>query len=198
MATEQTLDTVNNANLKTVAESGAWTTSQRFIGSSAHQDRMDRYSEVLFSDLLEHRKHINLLATTYLGRVCDNASSIDPIEAISTAKAFKGESDSAVLSILSQLAGGQVAAKTAQSTPPTSASDTGVASLLGLLNATTNQNSQNSNAIATQNLALLNAMNHTNQATNATMAAIAQVLAKMAQTTPPYTGGQTGAGSGIV
>jgi hypothetical protein len=190
MATEQTLDTVNNVNIKVVGEEPAWAAAQRQVGSAAHLDRMDRMSEVLFSDLLEHRKHINLLTTTYLGRVCDNASSIDPVEAISTAKAFKGESDSSVTSLLAALASGQIASKIANTTPP----ESGVTQLMAQLNALTNQNSQNSNVIAAQNFALFNAMNQTNQSTNAAMAAIAQVLAKMSQTTPPVTGGAVAGG----
>lgn len=184
MATEQTLDTINNVNAKVVGEEPSWAASQRQVGSAAHMDRMDRMSEVLFSDLLEHRKHINLLTTTYLGRVCDNASSVDPVEAISTAKAFKGESDSSISSLMAALVSGAIGQKVAVATPP----ESGLASALAGLNATTNQNSQNSNAIAAQNLALLNAMNQTNQSTNATMTAIAQILAKLAQTTPPITG----------
>jgi hypothetical protein len=194
MATEQTLDTVNNVNIKTVGEEPAWAAAQRQVGSAAHLDRMDRMSEVLFSDLLEHRKHINLLTTTYLGRVCDNASSIDPVEAISTAKAFKGESDSSITSLLAALAAGQISAKVANTTPP----ETGITQLFAQLNALTNQNSQNSGAIAAQNFGLLNAMNQTNQATNAAMAAIAQVLAKMAQTTPPNTSNGGGGSGGVI
>ncbi len=187
------MDTVNNVNIKTVGEEPAWAAAQRQVGSAAHLDRMDRMSEVLFSDLLEHRKHINLLTTTYLGRVCDNASSLDPVEAISTAKAFKGESDSSIGSLLSSLGAGQIMAKISQSTPP----ESGVTQMMAQLNALTNQNSQNSNVIAAQNFGLFNAMNQTNQATNAAMAAIAQVLAKMAQTTPPNTSGGGGNG-GVV
>jgi hypothetical protein len=184
MATEQTLDTVNNVNLSAVMGEAIWAAAQRQVGNAAHLDRHDRMSEVLFSDLLEHRKHLNLLTTTYLGRVCDNASSIDPMEAISTAKAFKGEADSSISSVLAALASGQIGAKTAMTTPP----ESGVTQLMAQLNALTNQNSQNSNAIAGQLLATVNAVNHTNQATNAAMTAIAQILAKMAQTTPPITG----------
>lgn len=181
-------------NIKTVGEEPSWAAAQRQVGSAAHLDRMDRMSEVLFSDLLEHRKHINLITTTYLGKVCDNASSVDPIEAVSTAKLMKGESDSSLASLIAALGAGQQAVKAAQSTAP----ETGMTLGLAQLNAVTNQNSQNSNVIAAQNLAVLNAMNQTNQSTNVVMAAIAQILAKLANTTPPYTGGQTGAGNGTV
>jgi hypothetical protein len=86
--------------------------------------------------------------------------------------------------VLAALSSGQISSKIAQSTPP----ESGVSQYLAGLNATTNQNSQNSNAIAAQNLALLNAMNQTNQSTNAAMLAIAQVLAKVAYVTPPEGG----------
>lgn len=184
MATEQTLDTVNNVNLKTVQEEPSWAAAQRQLGAAAHQDRHDRLSEVMYSDLLEHRKHVNTLATTYLGRICDNASSLDPVEAISMAKAFKGESDSSIASLIAALSSGQIGGKIAMTTPP----ETGVTQMFAQLNALTNQNSQNSNSIAAQVLAMANAMNHTNQSTNSAMVAIAQVLAKMAQTVPPITG----------
>jgi hypothetical protein len=184
MATEQTLDTVSNVNLKTVMEEPSWAAAQRQVGAAAHLDRNDRLSEVMYSDLLEHRKHINTLATTYLGRICDNASSLDPVEAISMAKAFKGEADSSLPSLLAALGAGQIGGKIAMTTPP----ESGVTQLMAQLNALTNQNSQSSNTIAAQILAMGNAVNHTNQATNAAMTAIAQILAKMAQTTPPITG----------
>lgn len=184
MATDQTLDTVGNVNISTVMGQPSWAAAQRQTNNAAHMDRNDRLSEVMFSDLLEHRKHTNLIATTYLGRICDNASSVDPIEAASTAKLFKGESDSSIASLMAALSAGSISQKIAVATPP----ETGLASMLAGLNATTNQNSQNSNAIAAQTLAALNAMNQTNQSTNATMTAIAQVLAKLGMTTPPITG----------
>lgn len=180
MATDLTLDTLLNNNLMTVGAEPSWAAAQRHVGAAAHQDRDDRMSEVMFSDLLEHRKHINLITTTYLGKLTDNASGIDPIEAVATAKLFKGESDSSLASLIAALSNNQIAVKAAQSLGP----ETGISLGLAQLNTTTNQNSQNSNEIAAQAMATYNAINQTNQSTNAIMAAIAQILAKISYTTP--------------
>lgn len=194
MATEQSLDTVANTRILAVGGEASWAAAQRQVGSAAHMDRMDRYSEVLMTDLLEHRKHVNLLTTTYLGRVCDNASTIDPIEAASTAKLFQGSSDSNMLSLMAQLSAGGVGAKIMDSVPPESP----VIAQLAQLNAVTNQNSQNSNSIMNQNLAALNGLTQQNAATNATLVAVAGILAKIFQAVPSSVSGMPAGGAGSV
>jgi hypothetical protein len=99
MATDLTLDTINNANLKTIGEAGAFAVAQLFQNQVSHGKRMDQLAEM------------------FMGRLLSDSNAVDPAEAVSTAKLFKGESDSAVLSLLTQLAGGSVGAKIAQSTP---------------------------------------------------------------------------------
>jgi hypothetical protein len=76
-----------------------------------------------FQNQTKHQARIDSLAEAHLGKVLENFSSVDPVEAVSTAKLFKGESDSAVASLLAQLASGHMAAKTAQSTPGDLSSD---------------------------------------------------------------------------
>lgn len=172
MATEQTLDTINNANLKTIAETPAWTNAQKQANDISHAKRVDQLMEMAMQNLVGHQQRLNMLAETFVGKSIENSTSVDPTEAVAVSKLFKGESDSAISSILAQLASGQIGAKTAMTTPP----ETGVTQMFAQLNALTAQNNQNTSSIANMN-----------QATNAAMLAIAQVLTKIAQTTPPDT-----------
>lgn len=184
MATEQTLDTINNSNLKTVGESGAWSNAQKMMNDISHAKRVDSMAEIAMSNLVAHQGRMLQLSEMVVGKFGENATAIDPIEAMSVAKGFRSESDSALTSTLAALSSGQIGAKVAMTTPP----ESGVTQLFAQLNALSNQNAQNNNSNNAQNLAALNAMNQTNQATNAAMLAIAQVLVKAAQTTPPETG----------
>jgi len=167
MALEQTLDTINNTNLKTIAESGAWTTAQKQANDISHAKRTDQLMEVAMQNLVGHQQRLGMLAETYVGAQIITATSADPVEAVAVAKLFKGESDSAISSLLAQLASGQLGAKIAISTPP----ESGIPQMLSQLNAVTAQNSQNAASIANMN-----------ESTNVAMLAIAQVLAKIAQT----------------
>ena len=71
----------------------------------------------LFQHQTNHARRLDMLAEAHLAKCLDNFASVDPYEAVAISKLFKGEADSSVSSLLSQLAAGQVAAKTAQSTP---------------------------------------------------------------------------------
>ena len=95
----QVIDALTVSNVKTVAESASFA-----MGT-------------LFQHQINHARRLDSLAEAHLGKVLNNFASVDPVEAVSTAKLFKGESDSAVASLLAQLASGQVGAKIAQSTP---------------------------------------------------------------------------------
>lgn len=170
MATEQTLDTVNNTNLKVVAENPAWALAQKQANDISHAKRVDQLIEISMQSMIEHKQRLNQISEIYLGRLSDNASSLDPVEAISTSKAFHGEANSTILSLLGQLAAGQLGAKVAQSTPPTSAADTGFSSLLAMQNTLNQQNYSN---------------NTTNASLAATMTALAGILNKMAYNNPP-------------
>ena len=176
MATEQSLDTINNTNLKSIAEIPSWSMAHKTANDISHAKRTDQLVELSMQNMVNHQQRINVISETYIGRLCDNASSVDPTEAVATAKLFKGESDSAITSLLASLASGQIGVKAAQSTPP----ETGVTQLIAQLNALTSQNSANQSHV--QNM---------NQATLVSMSAIAQVLAKLAQTTPDVTGKST-------
>jgi hypothetical protein len=173
MATEQTLDTINNTNLKTIAETGAWSTAQKHCNDISHAKRTDQLMEMAMQNLVGHQQRLSMLAETYVGQEISNATAVDPVESVAVAKLFKGESDSALASVLAQLASGQMSAKIAQSTPP----ETGLTGMFAQLNALTQQNSANNASIANMN-----------QSTQVAMLAIAQVLSKVAQSTPPHTG----------
>lgn len=58
MATEQTLDTVNNVNLKTIAEAGAFAQAQSMQNMVSHTNRMNIIAEAATGKVCE------LLVTT--------------------------------------------------------------------------------------------------------------------------------------
>ena len=95
----QVIDALTVSNVKTVAESASFA-----MGT-------------LFQHQINHARRLDSLAEAHLGKVLNNFASVDPVESVATAKLFKGESDSAIASLLAQLASGQVGAKIAQSTP---------------------------------------------------------------------------------
>lgn len=185
MATEQTLDTINNSNLKTVAEAGAWSIAQKSMNDVIHAKRVDSIAEVALGNLVAHQGRMLQLSEMVVGKFGENATSVDPIEAVATSKLLRSESDAAITSILSALNAGALGNKTVAITPP----ETGVANAMAILNSIYQQNAQNGNSQSAQALAAFNSMNQTNQSTNAAMLAIAQVLAKVAVSTPPETAG---------
>lgn len=71
----------------------------------------------LYQHQINHTRRIESMAEAHLGKVLNRFVSVDPVEAIATAKLFQGEADSSIGSLLTQLAAGQEAAKIAQSTP---------------------------------------------------------------------------------
>jgi hypothetical protein len=164
MATEQTLDTVNNSNLMTVADTPSWTNAQKSQNDTSHASRLDKLLEMTLQNALAAQQRNNQLAEIHMGKTIENLSSTDPVEAASTAKLFRGEGDSSIGSILAQISAGQIGAKTAMTVPP----ETGTTQLFAQLNALTSQNNQNTNIVANMN-----------QGTLSSMAAIAEVLAKI-------------------
>lgn len=101
MPTEQTLDTINNANLKTVAEAGSHSMALAMENAVAHQGAMFQIRELA------------------LGRLAKVMTEIDPAEAVSLLKATSGnEPASQISALLAALASGQQQVKAAQSTPP--------------------------------------------------------------------------------
>jgi hypothetical protein len=173
MAIEDTLDMLNNTSIHAIADIPAWDMTQKSSNDSSHAKRTDHLLEFALQNMMTHKNRVAAMSECYVAKLCSNASSVDPIEAASAAKMFQGESDSSLNSLMAALSAGQIATKAAQSTP----NETGVTQLIGQLNALTNQNSQN--GAATQNMS---------QAMQVQMAAAAQILAKMAMTTPDVTG----------
>ena len=164
MATEQTLDTINNSNLMTVADTPSWTNAQKSQNDISHASRLDRLVEMQLQNALAAQHRNNMLAEINMGKTIANISSTDPVEAASTAKLFRGEGDSSIGSLLAQLSSGQIGAKTAMTVPP----ESGTTQLFAQLNSLTEQNNQNTNIVANMN-----------QSTLSAMTAIAEVLAKI-------------------
>lgn len=98
------VDSVANANVKTVGEAAAHSMALAMQNSVAHQNRL------------------NILAETAMAQAIKGLQEVDPLEAISTVKALTGNDNSqAILAQLAALASGQQAAKIGQSTPPETA-----------------------------------------------------------------------------
>ena len=95
----QVKDALTIANVKTVGEAASFAMAS------------------LFQHQVNHARRLDSLAEAHLGKVLNNFASVDPAEAVATAKLFKGEADSGLSSLLAQLASGQIGAKVAQSTP---------------------------------------------------------------------------------
>ena len=95
----QVIDALTVSNVKTVAESGSFA-----MGT-------------LFQHQINHARRLDSLSEAHLAKVLNSFASADPVEAVSVSKLFKAESDSAIASLLAQLATGQMEAKLAQSTP---------------------------------------------------------------------------------
>lgn len=138
----QVTDALTIGNVKTVAESASFAMA------------------TLFQHQVNHAHRLDMLAEAHLGKVLNNFASVDPAEAVATAKLFKGEADSGLSSILAQLSMGQMGVKAAQSTP----GDTGL------------------------EIAKLGAAVSSLQGLISGLVAILQQTVKGAQTTPPVTG----------
>jgi len=116
----QVVDAVTIANVKTVGEAAAFSIASLFQHNTNVGRRVDSLSEA------------------YLGKVLNNFSSDDPVEAVATTKLFKAEADSSIQSLLAQLTTAQMGTKIAQSTPGDVAVEihklgSSVASLQGLI-----------------------------------------------------------------
>lgn len=181
MSTEQTLDTVNNTNLKVIAENPSWAMAQKQNNDISHAARSDKYSELAYQNAiahqnlqqqtaLDHTNSVRSINQMFVAAMAEKLISIDPAEGAAIGQLFKDNANASILSILSQLGGGQIGAKVAQSTPPTSAADTGFSSLLAMQNTLNQQNYSN---------------NTTNSSLASTMTALASVLTKIAHQTPP-------------
>jgi len=92
------------SNIKTIAEAGAFFMARGFADATAHANRL------------------NILAETAMAQAVKGLQEVDPIEAISTLKMLSGNDVATTLAqLLTSLASGQQAVKSAQTTPPVTA-----------------------------------------------------------------------------
>ena len=112
MATEQTLDTVNNVNIKNTGEMSGWSSGHRLVEAAQHSTRSDRVAELAYDNqvalqarqqnlALDQDTAMRNISNMFLGALANKFIHMDPSEAISTSQAFKGSSDASILSILS-------------------------------------------------------------------------------------------------
>lgn len=181
MPTDQSLDTINNSSVQIIAGTPAWAMAQKQSNDISHAGRNDKFSEMAYQNAVSHQNisnqsaldHVNsmrAISKMFIAAIGEKIVSLDPSESMAIGQLFKANADSSILSTLSQLSGGQIGTKVAQTTPPTSASDTGFASLLSMVNTLNQQNYSN---------------NMTNSSLASTVTALASVLTKIAESTPP-------------
>ena len=103
------LDTVNTASTNGIAQAGSFAFGNRY------------------NDDVGCAKISGSIAEAHLGKMLKNISGTEAAHAAASAKLFSGEANSAIASLLAQLASGQIGSKVAQSTPP----ESGVSSILG-------------------------------------------------------------------
>jgi hypothetical protein len=97
----------------------------------------------LYQHQVNHARRLDSIAEATLGKLLLDFVTPDPVEVLSIGKLFKGEADSSIASVLTQLSAGQQATKIAQSTPGDIAMEiqklgATVASLQGLVSQLTN------------------------------------------------------------
>lgn len=95
------VNSVANANIKTVADMSAWSTAQSMANTVSHANRM------------------NVIAEAAASKAVENLLTASPTEAAAIGKILRSDQGNEMLSLLSSLAAGQMGTKTAQSTPPT-------------------------------------------------------------------------------
>lgn len=172
-------------NLKQIAGHDSWANAQRQTAQFSHADRTDKFAEVAYQNLLmaqqlqtqsahDHQVEVRAINKMFLGALANKFINQDVEQAIADSQVMKGNANSDILSVLAQAASGQVTAKIAQSTPPTSATDTGFASLLAMTNTLNQQNYSN---------------NTTNSSLAALMSAMAAIISKNVVNMPPMGSG---------
>jgi len=183
MSTEQTLDSVNNSQVGVNQGVPSFATGQSELNQVQHSSRNDKYAELAYQNsivnqnlenqsALDELNNNRTLNRAFMAGMMERMLKLDPLDAASVAQLQKSSSNGDLLSLMSQLSGGQMSAKIAQSTPPTSAADTGFSSLLAMQNTLNSQNYSNNStntSLAAANAALATILmrNVTNGPTNA-------------------------------
>lgn len=181
MSLEQTLDSANNTNIAANHNMAGWASAQKMTMDVQHSARNDKKAEMEYSNAINQQNLSNHSALDELnnsrtfnriimGTLANKLMNVDSEEAVATDALFQGKANASILSVLGQLGGSQMAAKTAMTTPP----ESGVVPLMTQLNSINAQNTQNQSATA----ALANSLSTAN-------AAIASILTKNAYNTPP-------------
>lgn len=111
-ANEQTVDTVNVANLKTIAESLAAANAGLAQSVSVALGNMAQ-------DMASASARRNNLADMAMAKAMKDLVELDPLQAVSAVKSLTGDDTAQkVLNILGSLAGGQQAGKQGDNSPP--------------------------------------------------------------------------------
>lgn len=94
------IDSVSNANTKTIAEAGAHAMAQIFQSQAASFNRL------------------NVIAEAATGNIVRRMTELDPAEAASVLKTTQGDLAAQLGSLIAAISSGQQQSKTAGNTPP--------------------------------------------------------------------------------
>ena len=177
MSLEQSLDAANNSHVATNNGMPGWASAQKMTMDVQHSARNDKFAELAYQNSLTQQNIANQSALDHLnssramnnlifGAIAEKMINLGPQDAVAQDALFQGKANASIMSVLSQLSGGQIGAKTAMTTPP----ETGITQLMAQLNALNTQNYSN---------------NQTNSSLSAANAALANILMKNAYNVPP-------------
>ena len=153
---DQSLDSSNNTNISTNHNMPGWSTAQKMTMDVQHSSRNDKYAELAYQNAVNQQNLSNHSSLDELnanrsmnrlvyGALAEKFINLGTDDAIANSELIKGGANGSILSVLSQLSGGQIGTKTAQSTPP----ESGVTQQMAQLNALNAQNGQNQAASTT-------------------------------------------------
>lgn len=116
---EKVVDGVVSTNFKVLAEAAA-AAHAKLLDSNAQSFASGVQNQVAAQNMalqnaVASQNRINSISEAALAKFIDNLSSVDPIEAVSTARLFKGDADSSIASLLAQQSAGVIGVKQAQS-----------------------------------------------------------------------------------
>ena len=113
---EKVVDGVVSTNFKSLAEAAAAAQAKLYESNAqsfaAGVQNQTAAQNMALQNAVASQNRISSIAEAALAKFIDNLSSVDPIEAVSTARLFKGDADSSIASLLAQQSAGAIFAMT--------------------------------------------------------------------------------------
>lgn len=116
----QVVDGVVSTNFKSLAEAAAAAQAKLYESTaqsfSAGIQNQVAAQNIALQNAVASQARINSISEAALAKAITDLGSVDPVEAVSTARLFKGDADSSIASLLAQQSAGLMGVKQAQST----------------------------------------------------------------------------------